>query len=168
MAKKKTRGLIASYDESDIVEAEVKYWLKEGKKEEPERFAGMDEDAIRNAIYEDGIVLEDAYRSMIDDVTEQMKKLKKAKKFSGNDGWLAKGEGMGWRNLSGYKYFRANDAKDLIQQVFPNTNEWTAHFYRRKGAIYIRVAHHDSPMGEYYTVTPLTNKEYEKNIGELY
>jgi hypothetical protein len=61
------------------------------------------------------------------------------------------GRNMGWQNRDGWLCKKFKDAQDFCFGVFPDTS-WTAKFTLEDGRLYIRLSHHDSPMGEQYEV----------------
>ena len=72
----------------------------------------------------------------------------------GTSTWKAEGRELGWQNRSGYKEFKAADARSFLRAIFPNTD---VHFeiYDEGKYIHIVCYHHDSPTGEFYDVYPL-------------
>ena len=71
-------------------------------------------------------------------------------------GWEAvtiTGRNIGWRNLTGtLDAFYNGDAQEFCEEFLPNCDRieyWE--FYEDR--IEIRVSHHDSPTGEFYTIT---------------
>jgi hypothetical protein len=98
--------------------------------------------------------LEDFYNG----VDEKMKAL-------GNTGkWHAEGRNMGWRNRSGEKNFKADDAKELMQKILPDTDTHV-YVYDAEGGMDMTVYHHDSPTGEFYTVKPIP--DYSDKISKM-
>lgn len=101
----------------------------------------------------------DYWQDFKDGLTEIMQKKR------GRTGYYrADGEKMGWESRSGHKYFKADDAAELLEAILPRTQEVTIRVNHCgvKG-LYIKVSHHDAPMGENYYVRPVSESEYEKN-----
>lgn len=67
--------------------------------------------------------------------------------------WKATGHSMGWRNLEGYKTFRADNAEQFLNELLPDC-EKTFSIERKGKTLFIRCSHHDSPMGETYEIRP--------------
>ena len=65
------------------------------------------------------------------------------------------GRNMGWRQLSGHLDVTARDSCEFIRKTFPATSEWTlcGSFDVKRKILEFSLYHHDSPAGEFYTVT---------------
>jgi len=61
------------------------------------------------------------------------------------------GRDMTWRNLEGYMCKSFKDAEAFCFGVFPDC-EWNATFTLENKRLFIKMSHHDSPMGEHYEV----------------
>jgi len=62
------------------------------------------------------------------------------------------GTNMGWRNRTGHKEFELINYEDIFYQIVP---ECDLTYYIRKikeNEYEVNISHHDSPMGEYYTI----------------
>ena len=77
-------------------------------------------------------------------------------KYNLGNKWLARGYNMGWRNLSGYKVFTAEDGDDFLQAVTPKC-DYTLQLFEHKNGLFMYLSHHDSPTGETYLIEPLYN-----------
>lgn len=86
------------------------------------------------------------WQSMVEDITEAMK---------GKTEWRAEVENFGWRSLSGYAEFHAENGQGLLNRTLPKTDcHFIVYRYKRSG-LAIRNWHHDSPMGrEWYYILP--------------
>ena len=59
---------------------------------------------------------------------------------------------MGWRNLTGYKEFILERGEDIFYKIIPDC-DLTYEIKKVKEKEYeVRIAHHDSPTGEYYNI----------------
>ena len=66
---------------------------------------------------------------------------------------FVKGENMTWRNLEGEKRFVLESPIDIFEQIAPETN-LTFYIWKTNDNEYeIKLSHHDSPTGEYYSLT---------------
>ena len=65
--------------------------------------------------------------------------------------FFVEGKKMGWRNLDGQLCKSFENALDFCRGVFPDC-EWNATFTLENKRLFIRLSHHDSPMGEQYEV----------------
>lgn len=74
--------------------------------------------------------------------------------------WKAVGENMGWRHRSGYKYFEAQSAKEILRQVLPDT-DCSFKIYKEDDCIKIVNSHHDA-MGEVYKLYPIPSETWHE------
>ena len=115
---------------------------------------------------DDPDIVDEEWEYMADLITEKMKELD-----LGNHRWGAHVENFGWRKLAGAKHFEAENGKDLLNGVLPQTD---CHFFiydysfvnetkeEIKG-LKINNYHHDSPTGaEWYYVVPLTDEQWDR------
>ena len=59
---------------------------------------------------------------------------------------------MGWRNRTGYKEFTLERGEDMFYKIIPDC-DLTYKIEKVKDKEYkVRLSHHDSPMGEHYTI----------------
>ena len=79
-------------------------------------------------------------------------------------------ENMGWRNLSGYKVFECDTdenservGQNFLNSFVPNC-DWCASVYSLNGGkgLYFSLSHHDSPTGESYYLTPISERTYDR------
>lgn len=79
-------------------------------------------------------------------------------------------ENMGWRNLSGHKVFEfdyngdfRSIARDFLNGFTPDC-DWcaTVKSLNDGKGLYFRLSTHDSPMGESYYLTPISERTYER------
>lgn len=73
--------------------------------------------------------------------------------------WRDNATNMGWMNRTGFKVFEAKDGTEFLRAISPNTDchyEITQHGKGFK----VRLSHHDAPMGEYHTISPMTEENY--------
>ena len=62
------------------------------------------------------------------------------------------GRNMGWRNRTGYKKFTLERGEDIFYKIIPDC-DLTYNIKKVKEKEYeVRISHHDSPMGEHYTI----------------
>ena len=141
-----------SYDECDIIESEVEYLktLKENKK--------LSDDELTNLAYDDSFLFDDRWNDFKEDLTEVLKEIDK----KGNSVFNVKGVCMGWRNLEGHKILKAENGEELLKGILPDTNQFSLYVWKEKTQIKIKCSHHDSPMGEYYFIKPLSKIEFKQ------
>jgi len=62
------------------------------------------------------------------------------------------GRNMGWRNRTGYKEFELKKGEDIFRKIAPEC-DLTYYIEKTEEDEYeVRISHHDSPMGEHYTI----------------
>ena len=139
------------YDESDIVENQIKYLLEENINNETE-------EEIRKRVYNDPDLMNFEWNDFKECLTEDLNEIdyNKFKVFK------IKGKNMGWRNLDGFKILKANNSEELLKGILPDTSEFSLYILKTKTQIKIKCSHHDSPMGEYYFIKPLNKKEFKE------
>jgi len=143
--KRKKRPL-ASWDECEIAVAEIRYRLEEDPS--------LDEETVRNQVYEDSDVFELEWES----VTEHLTEILNEKNPSGY--WYASVVGFGWRKLNGRAFIKAKDGVEFLRKLLPNT-DCTWYLYRDGRGFKLNNFHHDAPTGEWYFFHPATKKQME-------
>jgi hypothetical protein len=94
------------------------------------------------------------WKESMDAITKLMSNIKKNTGY-----WHVEGKNMGWRNLSGYKNAKASTSEELFSEIMPNT-EYNGRVEASPKSLEITLYHHDSPTGEFYSVNPISEKEY--------
>jgi len=146
--------LIMEWDECKIIEDEIKFQLEESKEEI--EMGETTEESIRNSAYNDSYVMEINLNSFIEDLTTIMNKKCKT------NCWKVEISNFGWKNQNGNKVFKADDARELINNLLPNT-PCTYKIYNYSNGLAIQNFHHDSPTGnEWYYLKPIAESTYEK------
>lgn len=153
--KKQEYSLI--YDESDLIEEEIKFKFEEDNEENKTL------EEIKQSVYNSGCdFLSDRWEDFKESLTEYIKEIDKAKEFV----FKIKGINMGWRNLNGFKILNAKNSEELLNGILPKTSEFSLYVKKLKTQIVIRCSHHDAPMGETYFIKPLNKKEFKEYIKE--
>lgn len=111
------------------------------------------EDSISKSLYDDQDLWDTWWDDFMSGLDELMQKY--AKKFNM---WDVSGRNMGWQHRSGEKRVQLKNARELIDETFPQTNQFTAYFYDNGAGFDATVSHHDAPMGEGRTYTPVAQK----------
>lgn len=76
---------------------------------------------------------------------------------------LIKGEGIGWRSLSGQRIMKMEDFLDNpVKSIQPQTQDLSQRWSNDKGVLTATQSHHDA-QGERYTFTPINRKRAEEN-----
>lgn len=129
------------WDTADLWAAQRKYLIEEEGHTEAEAAALLHHESF-----------EDDWENLLDCLTWFMEQLD----IVGSRAWRAEVSNFGWRNQSGYKDFNADNGRELLRKVLPDTdctfNIW---FDTVDWCIRIQNSHHDSPTGnERYEVRP--------------
>jgi len=138
----KERKLFSSWDTYDVIENEILFWLEEENPDD------LSEEAIRENMYENPEVVTHAWDIFVECLDDEY--------FSKYSVYKVEGSRMGWRNLSGEALIEADNSIDFLRKVLPNC-EYTLKIYKETDNDILEIVcyHHDSPMGESYTVTPI-------------
>jgi len=133
----------AGYDELAITEAQVEFMKETGEYE------NLTDDELYGIASQDSFIFADAWDDMLDTLDEQFFNVQQVPVYE------IEGSNIGWQNLHGRGIREIQDARDFFRQVMPKT-QITIRIYKEEERINIWCAHHDSPTGETYTVTPRT------------
>ena len=137
----KTGKLIAQWDEADVIQAQVEAMKESGM------YPDKTDEELSLLAAQDPDLFAIEWADLCDDLTELMKR-------NGHGGWRAVVNNFGWRALNGYKIFRADNGKELLRQVLPDT-ECTCKIFKYGNGLAINNAHHDSPCwAEWYYILP--------------
>lgn len=150
----KTGRLIAAWDSSEMFENEIKYHLE--NREDEIKEGTITEQEIRTQVYNDHDLLSNEWDWFMEHLSEIIVK-------KNPDGyWKAVVNNFGWRSLDGHKFLHANNCKELLREILPNTDCTFRIFNYGKG-IAIQNFHHDSPCGrEWYYITPCSYSTFYK------
>lgn len=163
--KKRTPKKLFSYSDYEAQEQELEYrrenWQDffESKPTEQELENNLnDDDSFYRFAWED---FQDSLDELMDELQE--KNLNKNRTTDGNFYWLDTAKGMGWRNLSGHKSFKADEPTDLLEAITPDTCDYSISIHKGgKTFFYARISHHDAPMGEWHRIQAITEARYNK------
>ena len=166
--KTKIGKMVLSYSDSDIIESEIEY-----RMENKEDF-GYDEDITEEEIYNeiDSEVFQDYYESFLEGLGRLF-----SKKFK-NYCARVDGEDLNWRHSSGYKYLRVYEHIDgmfkepnyqcmgaeIISKLFSGS-DCSIEVYQWGKGIYIKIYHHDCPMGSSYYIKPCAESTVNRHLG---
>lgn len=143
MAEEKKCPILV-WDASAIIRADA---------EERMREAPLEDEADENDAWEaaaEGIDLEFELECLTDLLTDEMERR--------NPGgiWYVEATNFGWRHMSGHKIIRANNGKDFLRQILPNTDCTFWIYPLGEDGLKINNCHHDSPIRgvEWYHAWP--------------
>ena len=148
----KTKQFIAEYDVGNYISNQIEFFQKDkqeflvsilaDEEREPE---SVSDDEIEEHFWGDYYIGElhwEDFTYLIDEEFTQ---------HIGKDVYV-EGRNMGWRNLSGEKTFTINKTIDMFHEIVPECDLTYTMEKVKEGEYEVRIAHHDSPMGEYYNL----------------
>ena len=147
-----TKQLIAEYDVSDYIYNQIEYF-KNDKQEflvsklwnEERDVSSVTDKEIEEHFYDDVWIGEEHYEDFLYQLEEEFTK------HIGKDVYV-EGRKMGWRNLNGEKFFTINKPIDMFKEIAPECDLTYKIEKVKEGEYEVRIAHHDSPTGEYYNI----------------
>ena len=147
-----TKEFIAEYDVSDYIYNQIEFFKNDKQEflvsilaDEEREVETLSDKEIEEHFYNDYYIGEQHYQDFLYELEEEFTDYigKKA---------IVKGSKMGWRNLNGYKEFEIEFADDVFKKIIPNCDLTYKMEKVKEGEYEVRIAHHDSPMGEYYNI----------------
>ena len=145
-----TNEFVAEYDVGNYISNEIKHYLK--NKDEFTDLRGCNEEDYKWTDKEiEDYFWQDEYMYTSHWEFFEMRLDEEFTQHIGKDVYV-EGSNMGWRNLSGEKTFTINDAIDMFHEIVPECDLTYTMEKVKEGEYEVRIAHHDSPMGEYYNL----------------
>jgi len=147
-----TTEFIAEYDFSEYLYNQIEFFKKDkqeflvsilwDEKRDPKSVSDKEiEDHFYNDYYLQDEHFKDFTYMLEDEFTEHIGKEVRVE-----------GKNMGWRNRTGYKEFTIDNPIDIFREIAPEC-DLTFKIKKVSDCKYeIRISHHDSPMGEFYTL----------------
>tara|TARA_R110002167_G_scaffold102276_1_gene265505 strand:- start:625 stop:1077 length:453 start_codon:yes stop_codon:yes gene_type:complete len=147
MAKK-----IAKYDVSEYIQEQIEFFQNDKQEflvsklwDEERNPESVTDKEIEDHFYNDHYIGEEHYQDFLYELEEEFTD------YIGKDVYV-EGTNIGWRNRSGHKEFKMEFADDVFKKIIPECN-LTYSMEKVKDKEYeVRIAHHDSPMGEIYNI----------------
>jgi len=144
--------VVAKYDVGEYIQDQIKFFQDDKQEflvsklwDEERDVESVTDKEIEEHFYDDVWISVQCYEDFEYDLTEEFKK------HIGKEVYV-EGRNMGWRNRSGHKCFTINKPLDLFKEIAPEC-ELTYEMEKVTDKEYeVRIAHHDSPMGEYYNL----------------
>tara|TARA_R100000808_G_C2108775_1_gene123520 strand:- start:510 stop:962 length:453 start_codon:yes stop_codon:yes gene_type:complete len=140
------------YDESEFLQNEIDFF-KENKQEflvsilwdEDREAESITDEEIEDHFYNDEYLWKTHREQFLYELNEEFMDYVDCEVY-------VEGRKMGWRNRSGYKEFTLERGEDIFYKIIPDC-DLTYKIEKVKDKEYeVRIAHHDSPMGEYYNI----------------
>lgn len=158
---------IASYSDYEVTQAEVECRME--NREDFDYDEDMTEEQIREKVYNDSYVYQEAYDDCCYAIGEVF--IRKFKTLCAK----VEGVNLNWRGSSGYKYICLENAfsgvkvdkevevgKTVINQLFSG-GDFTLECSNYGKGLFFRISHHDCPTGSCYYLTPCARSTYEAN-----
>jgi hypothetical protein len=146
----KTNELVAEYDVGEYISNQIEFFQNDkqefcvsilwDEEKNPESVSDKEiEEHFYNDYYIGELHWEDFQYMLEEEFTQHI----------GKDVYV-EGRNMGWRNLNGEKTFTINETIDVFRKIAPKCDLTYKMEKVKEGEYEVRIAHHDSPMGEYY------------------
>ena len=142
----------AQYDESQFLMDEIEFFQQDKQEfavsilnDEDRDPLTITKDEIEDHFYNDIYVFEIHKDQFLNDLNDEFMEYVDEEVF-------VEGRNMGWRNRTGYKQFTLRRGEDMFYKIAPEC-DLTYYIEKVKDREYeVRISHHDSPTGEYYTI----------------
>ena len=148
----KTNELVAEYDVGNYISNEIEFFKNDKQEflvsklwDEERDVASVTDKEIEDYFWGDYYIGENHWEDFQYMLEEEFTQ------HIGKDVYV-EGRNMGWRNLSGEKTFTINDAIDMFHEIVPECDLTYKMEKVKEGEYEVRIAHHDSPTGEYYNL----------------
>ena len=144
--------IVAEYDVANQVSQDIEFFQR-NKGEYQDNYCCDDDDRKLESITDEEIerfFWEDYDRVIYWEDLEMSLEIE-FNKHIGKEVYV-EGKNMGWRNRSGEKTFTLNETMDMFHKIVPQCD--LTYLMKRgdNGEYELRIAHHDSPMGEVYNI----------------
>jgi len=142
----------AQYNESEFLTSEIEFFQQDKQEfavsilnDEDRDPLTIPKDEIEEYFYNDIYVFEKHKEQFLYDLNDEFMDYVDEEVF-------VEGKNMGWNNRTGHKQFTLRRGEDMFYKIAPEC-DLTYKIEKVKDREYnIRLSHHDSPMGEYYTI----------------
>ena len=142
----------AQYNESEFLTSEIEFFQQDKQEfavsilnDEDRDPLTITKDEIEEYFYNDIYVFEKHKEQFLYDLNDEFMDYVDEEVF-------VEGKNMGWNNRTGHKQFTLRRGEDMFYKIAPEC-DLTYKIEKVKDREYnVRLSHHDSPMGEYYTI----------------
>ena len=143
---------IAEYDVAEYIKDKIEFFQQDKQEfavsilwDEERDVKDITDKEIEEHFWQDDYMGDACFEDFTYDIDEEFRK------YMGKEVYV-EGRNMGWRNRSGHKTFTLNETMDMFREIAPEC-DLTYKIEKVKEKEYeVRIAHHDSPMGEYYNI----------------
>ena len=140
------------YDESQFLMDEIDFFKNDKQEflisklwDEDRKVESVTDKEIEEYFYNDAYLHEIHKEQFLYDLNDEFMDYVDEEVF-------VEGRNMGWNNKTGYKQFTLRRGEDMFYKIAPECDS-TYHIEKVKDREYeVRIAHHDSPMGEMYNI----------------
>jgi len=151
--------IVAEYDVANQVSQDIEFYQK-NKGEYQENYCSClvdeNENPIKREIEDitDDEIEEFFWKEYDKSIYWEMFEMDLDEEFTKHIGKevYVEGRNMGWRNRSGEKTFTINKTMDMFREIAPECDLTYLMTRDENGEYEVRIAHHDSPMGEMYNI----------------
>ena len=146
----KTNEFVAEYDVSNYISNQIEFFQEDKQEfcvsilwDEEKNPESVSDKEIEEHFYNDAWIGQTHWEDFTYQLDEEFNQ------HIGKDVYV-EGRNMGWRNLNGEKTFTINETIDVFRKIAPKCDLTYKMEKVKEGEYEVRIAHHDSPMGEYY------------------
>ena len=144
---------IAKYDVSDYIYNQIEFFKNDKQEflvsilwDEEREVETVSDKEIEEHFYDDVWIGVQHYEDFTFELEEEFTK------HIGKDVYV-EGRKMGWANRNGKKSFSINETIDMFREIVPENCDLTYKMEKvKEGENEVKIATHDSPMGEYYNL----------------
>ena len=140
------------YDESQFLMDEIEFFKNDKQEflvsilwDEDREVKSVSDKEIEEHFYNDCYLYEIHREQFLNDMNEEFMDYI-------DDEVYIEGRNMGWRNRTGYKEFTLERGEDIFYKIIPDCDLIYSIEKVKEKEYQVRISHHDSPMGEHYTI----------------
>ena len=148
----KTNEFVAEYDVGNYISNQIEFFKNDKQEylvslcwDEERNPESVTDDEIEEHFYNDAWIGQTHWEDFTYQLDEEFNQ------HIGKDVYV-EGRNMGWRNRTGHKEFTINKTIDMFHEIVPECDLTYKMEKVKEGEYEVRIAHHDSPMGEYYNL----------------
>lgn len=143
---------IAEYDVAEYIKDKIEFFQQDKQEfavsilwDEERDVKDITDKEIEEHFWQDDYMGDACFEDFTYDIDEEFRK------YIGKEVYV-EGRNMGWRNRSGHKTFTLNETMDIFREITPECDLTYSMEKVKEGEYEVRIAHHDSPMGEVYNI----------------
>ena len=143
---------IAEYDVAEYIKEQIDFFQNDKQEflvsklwDEEREVESVTDKEIEEHFWQDDYMGDACFEDFTYDIDEEFRK------YIGKEVYV-EGRNMGWRNRSGEKTFTLNETMDIFREIVPECDLIYSMEKVKDKEYEVRIAHHDSPMGETYNI----------------